>query len=109
MKDSSFPYITSAAHILSGKWTPLIIAELSDEPKRFSEIERAIPELNPRTLSKRLDELKVSGVVTNCQNDPDYSDMCYRLTDEGRDLQPILREMSKWGQKHPPSNTSHIA
>lgn len=109
MNQTSYPNLETAAGILAGKWTPLIIAELTGEPKRFSEIERAIPELNPRTLSKRLDELKVSGVVTHCRNDPDYSDLCYRLTDEGRDLQPILREMSKWAQKHPRKSNWDIA
>jgi DNA-binding HxlR family transcriptional regulator len=102
-------YLKEAADILGSKWTPLIIAELSREPKRFSEIERAIPTLNPRTLSKRLDDLKDHDVVTHCINDPAYNDLCYRLTDKGRDLEPIIREMSKWGQKHPQKSNWNIA
>lgn len=87
----------------------MILAELASTPKRFSEIERSIPELNPRTLSKRLEELKAQHVVINCSNDPDYSDLCYRLTEKGSDLLPILREMSRWGQKHPRPSHWNIA
>ena len=95
--------------IISTKWTVLIIHELASEPKKFSELERAIPGLTPRTLSKRLDELKASGIISNCSGDPDYSDTCYRLTSKGADLIPILDKMTEWGKKYPRPITWNIA
>lgn len=99
----------SAADILGTKWTALIIRELASEPKKFSEIERAVGGLNPRTLSQRLDALRECGILTNCTGDPEYSDLCYRLTEKGNDLLPILDKMTDWDRKYPRPTTWNIA
>ena len=95
--------------IIATKWTVLIIHELAAEPKKFSELERAITGLTPRTLSKRLDELRAADIISNCSGDPDYSDTCYRLTPKGMDLLPILDKMKKKKKKYPRPTTWNIA
>lgn len=87
--------IASATAILGQKWTSLILRDLAKEPCRFVDFERSIPGLNPRTLSKRLDDLRVSGVI-----DHNTASQCYQLTQKGRDLIPVLKAMAEWGEKY---------
>ena len=99
--------IQSAMDIIGNKWTALLIRELTDDAKRFSQLEQAIPGLNPRTLSKRLSELETAGIILSCTDSGQATiHRCYKLTDKGRDLIPILRAMAKWGEKHPCKTTN---
>ena len=43
-----------AADIIGSKWTAIIVHDLSEGPRRFSELERSCPGISPRTLSERL-------------------------------------------------------
>lgn len=86
--------IMSATTVLGNKWTPLIIRDLYSGPKRFCELERSTGGINPRTLTQRLDDLRLKGIVEKL-NDCDYI-----LTAKGRDLVPILRSMAAWGAKY---------
>lgn len=86
--------IRAATDILGSKWTALIIRELSRGPQRFCEIERSIPDINPRILTQRLEMLRDHTIITQ-------SDSNYELTAKGRDLLPILRDMANWGAKYP--------
>ena len=88
--------IQSAVDILGSKWTALIIRDIASDPKRFCELERSIPRLNPRTLSKRLQDLETKDIIQH-----DQASGCYFLTEKGSDLLPILKKMAEWGEKHP--------
>ncbi len=86
--------IKNAMDIVGSKWTALILSELTGGPLRFCALERAIPDLNPRTLSRRLDELESHDVVSRCGENG------YELTPKGRDLIPVLENMAAWGAKY---------
>lgn len=96
--------IQSAMDIIGNKWTALLLRDLASGPKRFSDFERSITELNPRTLSRRLDDLQLHGIVKTCDSLGGGSHLSYRLTKKGQDLMPVLRKMADWGEKYP---TSH--
>lgn len=86
--------IKSAMMIVGSKWTALILSELTGGPLRFCAIERAIPDLNPRTLSRRLDALECNGVIKSCGENG------YELSQKGRDLIPVLENMAAWGARY---------
>lgn len=92
--------IAAAMAVIGSKWTALILRDLAESPKRFSELERSLDGISPRTLSQRLDELVSHGIVTRrCSDDmPPHTE--YTLTAKGRDLVPILRQMAVWGTKY---------
>ena len=48
--------VAATAEIIATKWTPLIVHDLSEGPRRFMELEHACPGISPRTLSERLKE-----------------------------------------------------
>lgn len=92
--------IASAMQIIGNKWTALILRDLCKEPKRFCELEKSVGNINPRTLSKRLADLEKQGIISK-RVFAEVPPKCeYSLTKKGRDLQPILQQMSKWGAKY---------
>ena len=105
MKIESKPgCLQSAIEILGSKWTGLIIRELASGPKRFCELERAIPTLNPRTLSKRLSDLEYHQIINRRDTSAHYE-----LTEKGSDLIPILRKMAEWGERYPLQSHHNLA
>lgn len=87
--------IAGAMAVIGQKWTALILRDLAGGPQRFADFERSISAINPRTLSRRLDELEASGIVRRLT-----SPGRYELTAKGRDLIPVLEQMAAWGDKY---------
>ena len=89
--------VAATAEIIAAKWTPLIVHDLSEGPRRFMELEHACPGISPRTLSERLDLLEGHGVLIRRSYPESPPRVEYELTDKGRALLPIIREMRKFG------------
>lgn len=92
--------IAAAMSIIGNKWTALIIRDLYSGPKRFCQLEKSVGNINPRTLSQRLDHLERSGIISKTSFSLVPPRTEYRLTTKGRDLIPILKQMAIWGKKH---------
>lgn len=92
--------IASAMAIIGSKWTALILRDLAHGPKRFSELEKSVGQINPRTLSQRLDELEKHDIITKESYAEVPPRIEYTLTAKGEDLIPVLRAMSAWGDKY---------
>ena len=92
--------IASAMQIIGNKWTALILRDLTTGSKRFGELEKSVTGINPRTLSQRLDDLEQHGIITR-QSYVEMPPRCeYTLTEKGRDLIPVLKQMATWGTKY---------
>lgn len=92
--------IASAMEIIGNKWTALIIRDLTSGSKRFSELERSVGAINPRTLSQRLDDLEQHQIIVRKSYAEVPPRIEYTLTDKGRDLIPVLKQMATWGEKY---------
>jgi DNA-binding HxlR family transcriptional regulator len=92
--------IAKAMQIMGNKWTALILRDLTTGPKRFNELEKSVGGINPRTLSKRLDDLEESGIITKKSFAEVPPHIEYTLTKKGEDLVPILKQMAGWGEKY---------
>lgn len=91
--------VSAAADILGHKWSAEIVHALSTEPMGFCQLQRAIGGVNPRTLSARLDSLEKYQAVSRQAFDDCTNDQ-YTLTVKGKDLLPIIKSMSSWGEKY---------
>jgi DNA-binding HxlR family transcriptional regulator len=89
--------VAATAEVIATKWTPLIVHDLSEGPRRFMQLEHACPGISPRTLSERLDTLERQGVLIRRSYPESPPRVEYELTDKGRALLPIIREMRKFG------------
>jgi DNA-binding HxlR family transcriptional regulator len=86
--------------IIGNKWTALILRDLAAGPKRFGELEKSVGNINPRTLSQRLDDLERCGILTKQSFHEVPPRIEYTLTKKGEDLVPVLRQMAEWGTKY---------
>lgn len=92
--------IQSALAVLGDKWTPLILRDLASGPAMFSELEKSLAGISPRTLSQRMDMLEEASIVTKhlyCPHPPRYK---YELTKKGEELEIVLHKMAEWGEKY---------
>jgi DNA-binding HxlR family transcriptional regulator len=91
--------VACSAEIIGSKWTAVMVHDLSEGPRRFSELERACPGISPRTLSERLRVLEQDGVVVRKSYAESPPRVEYELTEKGRDLLPIIDAMRAFGHK----------
>ncbi len=91
--------VAMAAEILCTRWTVVLLRELVAGSSRFNELRRGVPRMSPALLSKRLTELEAAGVVTRERLRALPEIDAYRLTQAGRDLQPVIEAIGMWGQK----------
>jgi DNA-binding HxlR family transcriptional regulator len=81
------------------RWTLLVVDALLEGPRRFSELQAAIPRLAPTVLTARLRRLEGQGLVLGVP----YSDrpprLEYRITEAGRELAGALRLLARWGSR----------
>ena len=89
--------VAATSEIIAAKWTPLIVHDLSEGPRRFMELEHACPGISPRTLSERLDMLEQQDIVVRRSYPESPPRVEYELTRKGRALLPIIREMRRFG------------
>jgi DNA-binding HxlR family transcriptional regulator len=91
--------VAACAAIIGAKWTALLVHDLSEGARRFSELEHSCPGISPRTLSERLRVLEAEGIVERHSYPESPPRVEYSLTDKGRGLLPIIHAMSDFGHE----------
>ena len=93
--------INPVLEVLVGKWKSTILLHLYFEgTKRFSELQKAIPDITKKMLTSQLRELEDQDVVRRVVYPVVPPKVEYSLTDYGYTLGPILRLMNEWGTAH---------
>jgi DNA-binding HxlR family transcriptional regulator len=90
--------IARTAILIGDRWTPLIVRDLEPGCRRFSELQRSLQGISPKTLSDRLRRLEEAGVVTRSCFAEVPPRVEYRLTDKGHALLPVLESMREFGE-----------
>lgn len=85
-----------AAELIGERWALLIVRELLLGPKRFADLQRGLPRVSPTVLSQRLRELEESDVLRRQRLGPPVSVSVYKLTEWGRELEPIVLGLARW-------------
>lgn len=89
--------VARTAEIIGNKWTPLIVRDLADGRKRFSELERSLTGISPKTLSERLKRLEEAVVVQRTCFAEVPPRVEYALTEKGFALLPVIDSMRDFG------------
>jgi DNA-binding HxlR family transcriptional regulator len=92
--------VAACAEIIGAKWTALLVHDLSEGARRFSELEHSCAGISPRTLSERLRALEDEGIVERRSYAESPPRVEYELTDKGEALLPIITEMRRFGHDH---------
>src|SRR6266513_428786 len=89
--------VAATAEIIGAKWTALLVHDLSEGARRFSELEHSCTGISPRTLSERLRVLESEGIVERRSYAESPPRVEYELTAKGDALLPIIAEMRRFG------------
>jgi len=89
--------VAACAEILGAKWTAVLVHDLSEGPRRFSELEHSCAGISPRTLSERLRALEQENILVRRSYAESPPRVEYELTQKGADLLPIIGEMRRFG------------
>lgn len=92
--------VNDTLNVISGKWKLPIIGSLLFEKRRFTDIQRNIPKITPRMLSKELKDLEMNGMVKRTVYDTTPITVEYELTESGKLLNDVLDKMLEWGIQH---------
>ncbi len=92
--------INDTLNVISGKWKLPIIGSILFGKKRFTDIQRNIPKITPRMLSKELKELELNGILIRTVYDTTPVTIEYELSNSGKSITEVLDKMIEWGLKH---------
>jgi DNA-binding HxlR family transcriptional regulator len=91
--------IARALDLVGERWTLLVVRELVLGPKRFTDLRAGLPGVSADVLSQRLRELEAAGVVVRRTLSPPAAARVYELSDWGRELEPALHALGRWGSQ----------
>jgi DNA-binding HxlR family transcriptional regulator len=84
--------------VIGLKWALLIVRDLLDGPRRFTEIERSLRRANPKMITARLRELEQAGLLSRTIYAEVPPRVEYALTDRGHALRSVIDALRQWGR-----------
>ncbi len=102
--------VAKALDVVGDRWTLLVVRELLLQgPCRYTDLQRGLPGIATNLLSERLRELEDHGLVQREEAPPPVATTLYVLTPDGRELEPVLRALGRFGTRFIPSPTGDEA
>ncbi|MDD1774900.1 MAG: helix-turn-helix transcriptional regulator [Methanobacterium sp.] len=92
--------VEAALDELGGKWKPLILYILIDGKLRFNEINKLLPSITQRMLTKQLRELEKDNLIHREVYAEVPPKVEYCLTEKGHSVIPVLEALCEWGEKY---------
>jgi DNA-binding HxlR family transcriptional regulator len=93
-------YVQDTLSVISGKWKLPILLSMYDGKSRFRDLQRSIPAITTRVLSKELKDLESNKLIIRIVHDTYPVSIDYKLTSYSYTLTPVVDEMIKWGKQH---------
>lgn len=91
--------VAHALDLVGERWSLLVVRELQHGPARYSDLLEALPGCGTNILAARLKRLEQAGVLTRRRLPPPAGATVYELTEHGRSLRSVLRELAFWGAR----------
>src|SRR5881394_1629574 len=88
--------VAHALGVVGERWALLVVRELLQGPKRYTDLAASLAGIGTNILAARLKELEAGGVVAKRLLPPAASRV-YELTPYGLALKPVIRELALWG------------
>jgi len=88
-----------ALRVIQGRWKLLILRELVDGVRRFSDLQRSLTGVSQKVLTAQLRDLEADGVVLRTVYPQVPPRVDYALTSLGRDLIPVLEGLHAFGEQ----------
>jgi DNA-binding HxlR family transcriptional regulator len=92
--------LAAALDSVGDRWTLLLVEALLDAPRRFGDLQDALPGIAPNVLTQRLRRLAGEGLVLAQPYSERPRRFVYELTAAGHELAGALRLLADWGARH---------
>lgn len=92
--------IACSLGLVGERWTLLVVRELMEGPKRYTDLVDGLPGIGTNILAARLKDLEGAGLVTREKLPPPAASTVYELTEAGRRLRPVLHELARFGARY---------
>lgn len=83
---------------IGDKWTTLILLTLAEEPRRFSQVQRMVPDISKRMLTQTLRQLERDGLVLREVFPTKPPSVEYQLSALGESLLTPLAQLIGWAE-----------
>ena len=103
--------VCHALGLVGERWALLVVRELLQGPKRYTDLLEGMPGVGTNILAARLRELEAGGVVQKRKLPPPAASTVYELTEYGRQLEEPLYALARWGARTlgPPGKGDELA
>jgi DNA-binding HxlR family transcriptional regulator len=91
--------IAHALGLVGERWSLLVVRELIQGPKRYTDLADGLPGIGTNILASRLKDLEAGGIIRKTKLPPPAASTVYELTQCGQDLRPVLHELGRWGAR----------
>ena len=93
-------YVQDTLYVISGKWKLPILMAMYDGCNRFRDLQRSVPNITTRVLSKELKDLEMNKLIVRTVVDDYPVSITYSVTPYSFTLKPMVDEMIRWGRQH---------
>jgi DNA-binding HxlR family transcriptional regulator len=100
LKEKTQCPVTATLQLIGGKWKTIILYSLWSGTRRFGEIAVRIPNISRKVLTDQLKELEADGLILREQYKEIPPRVEYSLTNLGKSLSPVIRELEIWGTEN---------
>ena len=91
--------LAKALDVVGERWSLLVVRELLDGPKRYTDLREGIPGIATDVLAARLKDLEDEGIIERRTLPPPAASKVYELTELGLGLGPAVAALSRWGSR----------
>jgi DNA-binding HxlR family transcriptional regulator len=102
--------VAHALDLVGERWALLVVRELMHGPKRYTDLAEHLPGIGTNILASRLRDLEARGIVAKRRLPPPAASRVYELTEYGRGLRTVMRELALWGARSlgPPTDEDEL-
>ena len=90
----------TAIGVIEGRWKPMIFQRLSERPRGFAELRRAMPRITTKVLREQLRQMLADELILRAELTPKHLGVRYRVTPHGQTLGPVFESLWMWGTSH---------
>lgn len=83
--------------LIGGTWKTPILWRLKNKPLRYNELEKDIPHISQKMLTKALKEMEQSGIISKEVFAAVPPKVIYSLTEKGKQLIPLIENIRNSG------------
>jgi DNA-binding HxlR family transcriptional regulator len=85
---------------IGDKWTTLVLIAMAEQPRRFSQLLRTVPDISKRMLTQTLRNLERDGMITRHVFPTKPPSVEYRLSPSGTSVLTPLAALIDWSENN---------